>query len=261
MRFSTVKTAYLSIESPPWRLFLGLPARRPVFELTHFSLGKMATVSQTTIYFEIHVLELEVCILNRNSVRFVPKNPIDNKSALILVMVWHQTGGKISSGPMLTRFIDAYNAALRGDELSHWKSFDFVFGCPIFWISKTLISRDRKSDLRTKNHIHICVLKSYGVCGVTWLNITIRSRIHNYYFSDVSWPAQGANFGHWWTGFPSQRASNAGFVVFSLILAQTNSFKNKTSSCRWFEPGIWDAMMRLSVQENARFSHVTVIRN
>ena len=205
----------------------------------------------------MHVLELEVCILNRNSVRFVPRDPIDNKSALILVMVWRQTDGKLSSGPMLTRFIDAYNAALRGDELSHWKSFDFVFGCPIFWISKTLISRDRKSVLRTKNHIHTCVLKPYGVCGVTWLNITLRSRIHL-----ATSPGRNRRQISVTGGLDSpHKGPVTRGLVFSLILAQTNSFKNKTSSCRWFEPGIWDAMMLLSVQENARFSNVTVFRN
>ena len=33
--------------------------------------------------------------------KFIPKGPIDNKSALVQIMVWHQTGGKSLSEPMM----------------------------------------------------------------------------------------------------------------------------------------------------------------
>ena len=40
--------------------------------------------------------------------KFVPKDPTDNKSILVQVMAWRQTGDKPLPGPMLTQFTDAY---------------------------------------------------------------------------------------------------------------------------------------------------------
>ena len=48
------------------------------------------------------------CILIKISLKFVPKGPIDNNSALVKIMTWHQIGNKPLSEPMLTRFTDAY---------------------------------------------------------------------------------------------------------------------------------------------------------
>ena len=42
------------------------------------------------------------------SLKFVPKSPIDNKSALVQVMAWHRTGDKPLPEPMMTQFTDAY---------------------------------------------------------------------------------------------------------------------------------------------------------
>ena len=42
------------------------------------------------------------------SLKFVPKGPIDNKSALVQIMAWRQTGGKTLPEPMLTQFSGAY---------------------------------------------------------------------------------------------------------------------------------------------------------
>ena len=42
------------------------------------------------------------------SLKFVPMHPIDNKSSLVQVMAWHQTGDKPLPGPIMTQFIDAY---------------------------------------------------------------------------------------------------------------------------------------------------------
>ena len=44
----------------------------------------------------------------RISLKFVPKGPIDNKSALVQVMTWRRTGDKPLSEQMLTQFTDAY---------------------------------------------------------------------------------------------------------------------------------------------------------
>ena len=54
-------------------------------------------------------------ILIRTSLKFVPKGPTDNKSALIQVMACPQPGDKPLFEPMLTQFT---NAALGGDELT-----------------------------------------------------------------------------------------------------------------------------------------------
>ena len=43
-----------------------------------------------------------------NSLKFVPKGPIDNKGALVQVMAWRRTGDKPLPEPMLTQFTDAY---------------------------------------------------------------------------------------------------------------------------------------------------------
>ena len=42
------------------------------------------------------------------SLKFVPKRPIDNKSALVQVMARRRTGDKPLPEPMMTQFTDAY---------------------------------------------------------------------------------------------------------------------------------------------------------
>ena len=44
----------------------------------------------------------------QNSLKYVLRGPIDNKSLLVQVMAWRRTGDKTLSGPMMTQFIDAY---------------------------------------------------------------------------------------------------------------------------------------------------------
>ena len=47
--------------------------------------------------------------LIKNSLKFVPKGPIDNNNpASIQIMAWRRIGDKTLSEPMLTWFIDAY---------------------------------------------------------------------------------------------------------------------------------------------------------
>ena len=58
--------------------------------------------------FKCIFLNEKFCILIRIALRFVPKGPIDNKSALVQVMAWHPTGDKQLLEPMLTQFTDAY---------------------------------------------------------------------------------------------------------------------------------------------------------
>ena len=42
------------------------------------------------------------------SLKYVPRSPIENKSALVQVMVWRRTGDKPLPEPMMTQFINAY---------------------------------------------------------------------------------------------------------------------------------------------------------
>ena len=46
-------------------------------------------------------------ILIQISLKFVPKGPIDNKSALVQVMAWRRTSDKPLREPMLDEFNDA----------------------------------------------------------------------------------------------------------------------------------------------------------
>ena len=48
------------------------------------------------------------CVLIQISLKFVPKGPIDSKSALVHVMTWRRTGNKPLPEPMLAQFTDAY---------------------------------------------------------------------------------------------------------------------------------------------------------
>ena len=47
-------------------------------------------------------------ILIKNSLKFVPKVPIDNNSALDNIMAWRRIGDKPLCEPVLMRFTDAY---------------------------------------------------------------------------------------------------------------------------------------------------------
>ena len=42
------------------------------------------------------------------SLKYAPRNPIDNKPALVLVMVWRRPGDKPLPRLIMTQFIDAY---------------------------------------------------------------------------------------------------------------------------------------------------------
>ena len=60
--------------------------------------------------------EISKCILLKGneqipiqiSLKFDPKIPFDNKSALVWVMAWYQTGNKPLPEPMLIQFTEAY---------------------------------------------------------------------------------------------------------------------------------------------------------
>ena len=67
----------------------------------------MAAILADNIFKRIFFNE-KFCILIEISLKFVPKGPIDNNSALVQIMAWRWIGDKPLSEPMLTRFSDAY---------------------------------------------------------------------------------------------------------------------------------------------------------
>ena len=52
------------------------------------------------------------CISIQKSLKFVPKGTVDNKSALVQVMVWCQTDNNPLPEPMFTQLADTY--------MRHW---------------------------------------------------------------------------------------------------------------------------------------------
>ena len=46
-------------------------------------------------FFQVHFLEINTLDLFQISMKFVLEGPIDNRSALVQVMTWHQTGAKV----------------------------------------------------------------------------------------------------------------------------------------------------------------------
>ena len=55
-----------------------------------------------------YILNEGVWISITISLKFIPKGPIDYKSALVQVVAWHRTGEKPLPESMLTQFTDAY---------------------------------------------------------------------------------------------------------------------------------------------------------
>ena len=79
-----------------------------VLVLTHLPLDKMAAISQTTYStgsFWMMMLEFQ---FNFHWHVFLPKDAIDNKSALVQVTACRRFGVMSLPEPMLTQFTDAY---------------------------------------------------------------------------------------------------------------------------------------------------------
>ena len=102
IRTFSFKKTYLNMSSAKWRPFcLGLNV------LMHLPLDKMVAISQKTFSNAVFINE-NFCVLIPISLKFIPKGPIDNKSSLVQVMAWCQTGNKPLSEPMMTQFTDTY---------------------------------------------------------------------------------------------------------------------------------------------------------
>ena len=79
----------------------------PQVQLTHLPLDKMADILADDKFKRMFLNE-NASILIQVSLKFVPKGPIDNKSALVQVMAWRRTGDKPLPEAMMTQFTDAY---------------------------------------------------------------------------------------------------------------------------------------------------------
>ena len=58
--------------------------------------------------FRCILVNEKLCILNKISLKLIPKGPIDNDPALVQIMVWRQVGDKPLPEPLMTLFTDAY---------------------------------------------------------------------------------------------------------------------------------------------------------
>ena len=102
---------------PEWHLFCVGGRQRKVHEiicvlmsipyLTHLPLNKMADTFADDIFKRIFLNE-NVGISIQISPKFVPSGANDNKSELVQVMDWCQTGDKPLPEQMRTRFTAAY---------------------------------------------------------------------------------------------------------------------------------------------------------
>ena len=77
-----------------------------LYILTHLPLDKIAAILADEIFKRIFLNE-NFRISIKISLKFVPKGPIDNKSALVQVMAWHWTGDKSLPEAMVVHFIGA----------------------------------------------------------------------------------------------------------------------------------------------------------
>ena len=82
-------------------------------------LDKMAAILQMTFsLFRCILVNEKFCILIQISLKFVPKGPIDNKSALVQVMAWRRPGNIPLSEPINANPVHWHiYAALGGDEI------------------------------------------------------------------------------------------------------------------------------------------------
>ena len=76
-------------------------------DLTHLPLETMAAILAHNICEWIFLNENGGIVI-QISLKFVPKSPIDNKSAFVQVMAWRQTGDKPLPELKLSQFIDTY---------------------------------------------------------------------------------------------------------------------------------------------------------
>ena len=75
--------------------------------LTHWGRDKMATTLADDT-FKYKFVNENVLISIKNSLRFVPKGPINIIPAFVQIMAWRRPGDKPLSEPMMGWFTDVY---------------------------------------------------------------------------------------------------------------------------------------------------------
>ena len=98
---------------------------RHLFPVKSSSLDKMATIVADDIFKCIFVNEKDKSLI-QISLKLVPRGPIDNKPALVQIMVWRRTSDKPLPEPMMAQFTDASIYGTRGrwvkiQRLLHWQ--------------------------------------------------------------------------------------------------------------------------------------------
>ena len=78
-----------------------------IMSLNSSPLDKMAVILADNIFKCIFLNEKDKILIQISS-KLVPRGPIDNKPALVQVMVWRRTGDKPLPEPMMAQFTDAY---------------------------------------------------------------------------------------------------------------------------------------------------------
>ena len=79
---------------------------RDIAGLTHLPLDKMAAFLADEFFKRIFLNENDRFPI-RVSLTFVPRSPIDDKSALVQVIAWRRIGDKPLPEPMVAQFTDA----------------------------------------------------------------------------------------------------------------------------------------------------------
>ena len=74
---------------------------------THLSLDKVAAILADDIFKCIFLNERDE-IKIQISLKLVPRGPIDNKPAVVQVMVWRRKGDKPLPEPMMAQFTHSY---------------------------------------------------------------------------------------------------------------------------------------------------------
>ena len=75
--------------------------------ISHRGRDNMASILQRTFANVFSCMTI-VVIWFQFWVKWVPNDPISNKSSLVQIMAWRRTGDKPLSGPMMTYVIDGY---------------------------------------------------------------------------------------------------------------------------------------------------------
>ena len=89
-----------------------------VLYLTHWGRDKMDIISQMAFWSEFSWMKgISAWIPIKISVKVVPKGPINNIPALVLIMAWHRPGNKPLSEPMMVRLLIYIYASFNLNEL------------------------------------------------------------------------------------------------------------------------------------------------